>query len=147
MPWIVAAADRARDCWWRCVGRRRAARRLARRVRRARRVAGLVDFWRWGYDYGHDLDLEHAIIKVPGDDATSRRSSARKQLLNFHATSWPDVGGWIAIAVARRSCWVAAGCWTWPLAPTGRATARARMRGSRRTSALGVRGQLTAAGA
>ena len=21
-----------------------------------------------------------------------------KQLLNFHATSWPDVGGWIAIA-------------------------------------------------
>src|SRR4051812_44781564 len=29
-------------------------------------AAGLADFWRWEYSYGHDLDLEHAIIKVPG---------------------------------------------------------------------------------
>jgi copper chaperone NosL len=24
--------------------------------------AGLVDFWRWEYDYGHNLDFEHAIF-------------------------------------------------------------------------------------
>src|SRR5262249_36774935 len=29
-------------------------------------VAALADFWRWTYDYGHNLDVEHAIIKVPG---------------------------------------------------------------------------------
>lgn len=28
--------------------------------------AGLYDYWRWGYDYGHDLDQEVAIIKIRG---------------------------------------------------------------------------------
>src|SRR6185295_20019896 len=28
-------------------------------------VAGLGDFWKWGYDYGHHLD-PHAAIRVPG---------------------------------------------------------------------------------
>ena len=29
-------------------------------------LVGLIDFWRWDYDYGHHLDSEHAIIKIPG---------------------------------------------------------------------------------
>jgi len=27
-------------------------------------AAGLADFWRWAYDYGHNIDTEHAIIKM-----------------------------------------------------------------------------------
>jgi copper chaperone NosL len=58
-------------------------------------VAGLGDFWKWGYEYGHRLD-PHAAIKVPGMSYQPPVVGS-KQLLNFHATSWPDVGGWIAI--------------------------------------------------
>jgi hypothetical protein len=58
-------------------------------------LAGLGDFWKWGYDYGHHLD-PHAAIKVPGMSYQPPIIGS-KQLLNFHATSWPDVGGWIAI--------------------------------------------------
>jgi copper chaperone NosL len=57
-------------------------------------VAGLVDFYRWGYTYGHELD-EHAAIKVPGMSYQPPVIGS-KQLLNFHASSWPDLGGWIA---------------------------------------------------
>ncbi|WP_275833447.1 hypothetical protein [Roseisolibacter sp. H3M3-2] len=57
-------------------------------------VAGLADFWRWGYDYGHDLDPE-AIIRVPGM-AYQPPLLGSKQLLNFTAHSWPDVGGVLA---------------------------------------------------
>ena len=60
-------------------------------------LAGLADFWKWGYDYGHDLD-PHAIIKVPGMSYQPPIIGS-KQLLNFHATSWPDIGGW-SIVVA-----------------------------------------------
>jgi copper chaperone NosL len=56
-------------------------------------VAGLVDFYRWGYAYGHELD-EHAAIKVPGM-SYQPPVIGTKQLLNFHAASWPDVGAWI----------------------------------------------------
>jgi copper chaperone NosL len=59
-------------------------------------VAGLYDFYRWGYDYGHNLD-PHAAIKVPGMSYEPPLIGS-KQLLNFHATSWPDLGGWIVIA-------------------------------------------------
>lgn len=59
---------------------------------------GLWDYWRWGYDYGHDLDTEHAIIKVPGM-TYSPPLIGRKKLLNFTATSWPSYGG-IALALA-----------------------------------------------
>ena len=55
-------------------------------------VAGLLDFWRWEYDYGHHLDLEHAIIKIPGMTYQPPLIGS-KQLLNFTATSWPDLGG------------------------------------------------------
>jgi hypothetical protein len=58
-------------------------------------VAGLADFWKWGYTYGHDLD-PHAAIKVPGMSYQPPVIGG-KQLLNFHATSWPGIGGWITI--------------------------------------------------
>src|SRR4029079_18856728 len=54
-------------------------------------VVGLIDFWRWEYDYGHNLDLEHAIIKVPGMTYQPPLIGT-KQLLNFTASSWPAVG-------------------------------------------------------
>jgi hypothetical protein len=60
-------------------------------------VAGLVDFWIWEYDYGHNLDAENAIIKIPDMDYQPPLIGSRK-LLNFTATSWPGLGGWIAIA-------------------------------------------------
>lgn len=55
-------------------------------------VAGLIDFWRWEYDYGHRLDMETAIIKIPGMSYQPPLIGS-KQLLNFTATSWPDLGG------------------------------------------------------
>lgn len=54
-------------------------------------VAGLWDFWHWEYMYGHDLDMVHAIIKVPGMTYQPPLIGA-KQLLNFTATSWPAAG-------------------------------------------------------
>ena len=61
-------------------------------------LAGLYDFWRWEYDYGHNLDPT-AAIRIPGMNYQPPLIGG-KQLLNFHATSWPDVGGWAAIAAA-----------------------------------------------
>jgi copper chaperone NosL len=58
-------------------------------------AAGLVDFYRWSYDYGHNLDAETAIIKVPGMSYQPPLIGT-KQLLNFRATSWPASGGWLA---------------------------------------------------
>ena len=60
-------------------------------------AAGLVDFWRWSYDYGHNLDFEHAVIKVPGM-TYQPPIIGTKQLLNFTASSWPAVGAYIALA-------------------------------------------------
>jgi len=59
-------------------------------------AAGLVDFWMWEYDYGHNLDLDHAAIKIPGM-AYQPPLIGSKQLLNFKAYSWPATGGWIAL--------------------------------------------------
>jgi copper chaperone NosL len=56
-------------------------------------VAALVDFYLWGYDYGHNLDPRAAIV-VPGM-AYQPPVIGTKQLLNFTAFSGPDVGGWI----------------------------------------------------
>lgn len=58
-------------------------------------AAGILDFWRWEYDYGHHLDFEHAIIKIPGMNYQPPLIGV-KQLLNFTAVSWPDLGGWMA---------------------------------------------------
>jgi copper chaperone NosL len=54
-------------------------------------LAGLVDFWQWGYDYGHNLDPT-AAIKVPGLSYQPPLIGS-KQLLNFTAHSWPGLGG------------------------------------------------------
>ena len=55
--------------------------------------AGLYDYWKWGYDYGHNLDVDTAIIKIPGMTYQPPLIGS-KQLLNFTATSWPAPGGW-----------------------------------------------------
>lgn len=60
-------------------------------------LAGLADYYRWGYDYGHNLD-PHAAIVVPGM-SYQPPVIGYKSLLNFVAYSGPDVGGWIFIAV------------------------------------------------
>ena len=59
-------------------------------------VAGLYDYWKWGYAYGHDLDVDTAIIKIP-DMTYQPPLIGSKQLLNFVATSWPASGGWLLV--------------------------------------------------
>ena len=59
-------------------------------------LAGLADFYKWSYDYGHNLD-PHAAIKVPGMSYQPPLIGS-KQILNFFATSWPASGGWVLIA-------------------------------------------------
>ena len=57
----------------------------------------MIDFYRWEYNYGHNLDPE-APIKVPGM-AYQPPLLGYKQLLNFGAYSIPDTGGWIFAGV------------------------------------------------
>ena len=59
-------------------------------------TAGMYDFWTWEYDYGHNLDPT-AAIKVPGMNYQPPLIGS-KQLLNFNATSMPDIGGYIVFA-------------------------------------------------
>lgn len=54
-----------------------------------------IDFYRWNYEYGHNLD-PNAAIKVPGM-AYQPPVLGYKQLLNFGAYSIPDFGGWLLI--------------------------------------------------
>jgi copper chaperone NosL len=72
-------------------------------------AAGLADFYKWAYDYGHNLDPK-AIVKVPGMTYQPPLIGS-KQLLNFHATSWPAAGGWIAILAVTLVVGVAV--WQW----------------------------------
>lgn len=58
-------------------------------------AGSLIDFYRWGYDYGHNLDAEHAIIEVPGMTYQPPLIGT-KQMLNIRASSWPALGGCIA---------------------------------------------------
>lgn len=58
-------------------------------------AAALVDFYIWGYDYGHNLDPT-APIQVPGM-SYQPPVIGTKQLLNFTAFSGPDIGGWIFV--------------------------------------------------
>lgn len=58
-------------------------------------IIAMVDFWRWEYDYGHNLNPEAAIV-VPGM-AYQPPLIGFKQLLNFGAYSMADTGGWIFI--------------------------------------------------
>lgn len=60
-------------------------------------IIALADFYRWGYDYGHNLDPT-APIQVPGM-AYQPPVLGYKDLLNFTALSMPASGGWIIISV------------------------------------------------
>ena len=60
-------------------------------------VIAMIDFWRWEYNYGHNLNPDAAII-VPGM-AYQPPLIGYKQLLNFGAYSVPDLGGWIFVGV------------------------------------------------
>lgn len=68
-------------------------------------IVGLVDFWLWEYDYGHNLDMENAIIKIPGMSYQPPLIGS-KQLLNFVATSWPALGGFAAFVSMGAGLWV-----------------------------------------
>jgi hypothetical protein len=54
-------------------------------------MLGLFEFWKWERDYGRNLDMEHAIIKIPGMSYEPPIIGA-KQLLNFTAISLPAMG-------------------------------------------------------
>lgn len=58
-------------------------------------IGALVDFYLWGYDYGHNLDPTAPIV-VPGMSYQPPLIGT-KQLLNFTAFSGPDIGGWIFV--------------------------------------------------
>jgi len=60
-------------------------------------VAALVDFYIWGYKYGHELDPS-AAIKVPGL-SYQPPLIGHKKLLNFDSYSYPDTGGWVVVGV------------------------------------------------
>ena len=70
-------------------------------------VAAMWDFWRWGYDYGHNLD-PNAAIKVP-DMSYQPPLIGYKNLLNFTSYSGPDTGAWMIIGV----CLLATVLWWW----------------------------------
>lgn len=59
-------------------------------------AAGMAEFYRWSYDYGHNLAPD-AIIKIPGMSYQPPLIGS-KQLLNFTADSWPASGSWLALA-------------------------------------------------
>lgn len=59
-------------------------------------IVAMADFWRWEYNYGHELNPD-AAIKVPGM-AYQPPLIGFKQLLNFGAYSIPDTGGWLVLA-------------------------------------------------
>jgi len=61
-------------------------------------AGALVDFYLWGYDYGHNLDPTAPIV-VPGMSYQPPLIGT-KQLLNFNAFSGPDIGGWIFMVAA-----------------------------------------------
>jgi copper chaperone NosL len=73
-------------------------------------VAGVVDFYLWNLDYGHNLDPT-APIKIPGMTYTPPLIGT-KQLLNITASSYPHIGslflgvslalGAFAVIAARR---------------------------------------------
>jgi copper chaperone NosL len=59
-------------------------------------AAAMIDFYKWEYNYGHNLDPT-APIQVPGM-SFQPPLFGHKRILNFDAYSFPDVGGWIVVA-------------------------------------------------
>lgn len=60
-------------------------------------IISMIDFYRWNYNYGHNLDPS-AAIKVPGM-SYSPPVLGYKQLLNFGTYSIPDIGGILILVV------------------------------------------------
>lgn len=60
-------------------------------------ITAMMDFYRWEYNYGHNLDPA-APIQVPGQ-SYQPPLIGYKQLLNFGAYSIPDTGGWVLFGV------------------------------------------------
>lgn len=84
-------------------------------------VVSMVDFYRWNYNYGHNLD-PNAAIKVPGM-AYQPPLLGYKQLLNFAAYSVPDAGGFIFIGAGVVLCIAAVAEWRSAKARRGTAPA------------------------
>jgi copper chaperone NosL len=53
-------------------------------------IIGIYDFWRWEYNYGHNLHPD-APIKIPGM-TYQPPLLACKEMLNITACSWPSIG-------------------------------------------------------
>lgn len=96
MPWVLAlliafgmlvAGLRKRKLLWAWISSLIVAASIA-----------FYDFYQWLYDYGHNLD-PHAAIKVPGM-SYQPPMLGYKQLLNFLAGSFPDIGGYLVIFAA-----------------------------------------------
>lgn len=60
-------------------------------------VVAMIDFWKWEYNYGHNLNPDAPIV-VPGM-AYQPPLIGFKQLLNFGAYSVPAIGGWLFAGV------------------------------------------------
>jgi hypothetical protein len=95
MPWILATLV-ATGLAAAAAGRRWMARAWVTAFALVAAI-GLADFYKWEYDYGHDLDLENAIIRIEGMSYQPPLIGS-KQLLNFRATSLPAAGGYALIA-------------------------------------------------
>ncbi len=59
-------------------------------------TAGLIDFYIWEYDYGHNLDPT-APIKIPGMSYQPPFIGS-EQILNMNALSMPDLGSYVIAA-------------------------------------------------
>ena len=59
-------------------------------------VFSFYDFYKWEYNYGHNLD-PHAPIQVPGMSYQPPLFGYKK-LLNFEVLSQPDISGWFYLA-------------------------------------------------
>lgn len=60
-------------------------------------LVGLIDFYLWNYDFGHNLDTEHAAIQIEGMTYQPPLFGT-KTMLNFVTTSLPSGGGILAFA-------------------------------------------------
>jgi copper chaperone NosL len=70
-------------------------------------IVGFVDFYMWGYDYGHNLSPD-APIKIPGLSYQPPTIGC-KQLLNIYACSWPYIGSifiGLSMTFAAASVWI-----------------------------------------
>ena len=56
-----------------------------------------IDFYLWNYDFGHNLDTEHAAIQIEGMTYQPPLFGT-KTMLNFVTTSLPSGGGLLAFA-------------------------------------------------